>query len=419
MSDDSLSVHVFGSILVVADGCRLGPRDFGGVKPKQILEILLAARGRPVTKSRIADLLWGESLPRNVSGTLETYVSVLRRRLASARPDPEPLVVTEPSAYRFATERAFLDIDDFDRFIRCARDSELREARTCLDQALQLVRGDVLEDEPYSEWAQQLADQYRDLVIQTHLHAAEAALCERDYRASLSHADSAIAGDPLNERAYRVAMLSHYAMGHQHDALRTFDKCRSMLAEELGIDPLAETHVVHSAILRQEDVESLLPQAGHPHAAKVTGMSTTRANESAGGAENAAGDQTSLDAGEGGTERPVSLESMLRDQAPIAVSLNESQAAVVEDFARKIPHDLDDLRDALQEMYERGFVSAEGSKLVAFLELVDKEVTPVPDLRSARMAQAFEVAGESSGSPQPRNGRLIDLTGNEVDQGVS
>jgi DNA-binding SARP family transcriptional activator len=42
---------------------------------------LLVERDRPVPKDRIADLLWGDRQPRRVAATIETYVSVLRRRL--------------------------------------------------------------------------------------------------------------------------------------------------------------------------------------------------------------------------------------------------------------------------------------------------------------------------------------------------
>jgi hypothetical protein len=44
----------------------LGPRDFGGVKPKQLLEALLIQRGRPLTKDQLAEMIWGDSPPRRV-----------------------------------------------------------------------------------------------------------------------------------------------------------------------------------------------------------------------------------------------------------------------------------------------------------------------------------------------------------------
>ena len=108
-----LSIQLFGPICVHSAGQELGPRDFGGIKPKQLLEILILARGRTVPKDRLADLLWGEKLPQRISGALENYVSVLRRNI-----DPDgngrDLVITEPGGYRFAIERVELDIERFD-----------------------------------------------------------------------------------------------------------------------------------------------------------------------------------------------------------------------------------------------------------------------------------------------------------------
>ena len=58
-SADPVAIRLFGSIAVVHAGRTLGPRDFGGSRPKQVLEILLAARGRPVPVDRLAEMLLG------------------------------------------------------------------------------------------------------------------------------------------------------------------------------------------------------------------------------------------------------------------------------------------------------------------------------------------------------------------------
>jgi len=58
-----VAVRMFGPLELRANESRLGPGAFGGVKPKQLLEVLLVERDRPVPKDRIADLLWGDRLP--------------------------------------------------------------------------------------------------------------------------------------------------------------------------------------------------------------------------------------------------------------------------------------------------------------------------------------------------------------------
>ncbi|HYM63988.1 MAG TPA: BTAD domain-containing putative transcriptional regulator, partial [Gaiellaceae bacterium] len=254
-----VAISLFGTIAVETGGTRLGPRDFGGVKPKQVLEILLAARGHPVPKDRMADYLWGESLPQNVSATLETYVSVLRRRISCDRSLSRRLIVTQPEAYRFASEQAWIDLDEFDRLT--ARSREGREiSRGELEAALTLARGDLLEDEPYAEWSFELRDQYRDRVVQTLLAASGAALAERDLQAALQHAEKALGLDRFLEPAYRLAMLTYYALGQPHDALKLAARCRALLADEIGTKPGSELQGLEGAILADADPHSLLPE---------------------------------------------------------------------------------------------------------------------------------------------------------------
>jgi DNA-binding SARP family transcriptional activator len=136
----SLVVRLFGP-LAIEDGARtLGPRDLGGARPKQVLEILLAARGHRVTTDRLADLLWPRQRPQDTAGSLQTFVSTLRRHLAHDRALARELVVTEAEAYRFATDLVDFDLDRFDGLVDRSARGPTEVARHSLEQALALVR---------------------------------------------------------------------------------------------------------------------------------------------------------------------------------------------------------------------------------------------------------------------------------------
>ena len=256
----ALKARLFGPLEIEDRDRVLGPRDLGGSRPKQVLEILLAARGHLVPTDRLADLLWGENLPQNAAGSLQTFVSVLRRHLTPERDRARALVVTEAEAYRFATDLVELDLDLFDELLERSAREPTHLARRSLERALALVRGEVLEDEPYSSWALDLRGTYQGRVLGAHLEAADAALAELDYAAGLAHAKAAAAFDAFSERAQRTAMLALYALGRQHDALETYRLFRARLDDELGLEPTAETRALESAILRQEEVRSLVPR---------------------------------------------------------------------------------------------------------------------------------------------------------------
>lgn len=254
------TIRLFGSIAVEHAGRTLGPRDFGGSRPKQLLEILLAARGRLVPVDRIAELLWGERLPDNFAASIQTFVSTLRRHLCADQACARELVVTERAAYRFAVERATIDIDRFDELLARAGRAATDDARRSLTVALALASGDVLDDEPYAEWAQELRGTYHGRVIGANLEAADAALIARDFRAGLSHVQAATRMDRLSERAHRTEMLALYAMGRAHEALEVYRRLRSLLVGELGLEPNSETRSLEAAILREDDVSALLPR---------------------------------------------------------------------------------------------------------------------------------------------------------------
>jgi DNA-binding SARP family transcriptional activator len=268
-------IRLFGP-LSIDDGERtLGPGDLGGVRPKQVLEILLTARGHLVTIDRLAESVWGPERPQNVAGSLQTFVSTLRRHLTPDRARARELVVTENEAYRFATELVSVDLDRFDELLERSGREPTDRARASLEGALGLVRGDVLEDEPYAVWALDVRGSYQGRVLGARLDAADAALAQLDFGPALAHAEAAAALDRFSERAYRTEMLALYALDRSHEALSRYREFRMRLDDELGLEPGGETRALESAILRQEDVHSLLPRRiGRPEA--ENGDSTVR-----------------------------------------------------------------------------------------------------------------------------------------------
>jgi DNA-binding SARP family transcriptional activator len=260
---ERLAVRLFGPLAVDDGVSTLGAGDLGGVRPKQVLEILLTARGHRVSTDRLAELLWAEGRPDDWVGSIQTFVSVLRRRLSSDRERARELVVTEAGAYRFATDLVELDLDRFDGLLERSSHEPTHRSRLSLEHALALVQGEVLEDEPYATWAQDLRGTYHGRVLGARLDAADAALTELDYAGALAHVEAAVVLDCFSERAQRIAMIALYALGRQHEALAAYRAFRTRLDEQLGLEPTAETRALEAAILRQEDIRTLLPRQIH------------------------------------------------------------------------------------------------------------------------------------------------------------
>ncbi len=129
---------------------------------------------------------------------------------------------------------------DVDAFLR-----EIAEGRA--DAALGLWRGSFASDlvasaEPwFTDWIELQRTRLAGPRGQALERAADAAEAAGDARAALQALQAALAGDPLQERLHRRLMRLHAELGEREQALAQYERCRSVLADELGIAPLEET----------------------------------------------------------------------------------------------------------------------------------------------------------------------------------
>lgn len=267
-----MEFSMFGP-LQVRDGDRvLGPRDLGGVKPRQVLEMLLLARGHLVPTDVIATALWAEGEePRNVVATLNTYVCVLRHSLFADQAQARRVIVTGPGSYRLALDEVSVDLDRFDELLLRAERAPRRERLELLTAAVGLAGGPVLEHARYDEWVQEDRLIYEDRVTRAHLDLALDGLAEGQRSMCLRHAEIALSRDRYSEEAYRLVMLANHGLG-RHDAVRrTVSRCRAVLDRDLGVRCGPETEQLLAAIEARVAEDEIL-RAFYPSAWETGGV---------------------------------------------------------------------------------------------------------------------------------------------------
>jgi DNA-binding SARP family transcriptional activator len=252
---------MFGSLCVDVGDRRLGARQLGGRKPKALLEMLLLARGRSVSRERLAEGLWPHHLPQNVSATLETYVSLLRGRLGRDRDHGRRLIVSQQSAYRIDLDCIEQDLDRFDALVAQASGATRDERMRLHAAALALAVGPLLEDAHDAPWVLAERARYQSLVDRVRVRSAEDALVTGDPDTARDHAEAVLAVDPLNEDACRLSMLGSYALRRPEESVQTFRRCQAELAGALDIKPSADTLRLLNAIQRDVPIHQLLPPA--------------------------------------------------------------------------------------------------------------------------------------------------------------
>ena len=250
-----MEFRAFGGIEVL-DGDRtvdLGPR-----MHKAVLAILLVSADRVVSTDRLIDQLWDGDPPASAANVVQAYVSNLRRALEPRRPPRTPprLLLTQDPGYLLRVTPAQFDVARFEilaaegRAALHAGPARLRAGRDAMVEALALWR-----ETPYLEfateaWIRPEITRLSELRAGVHEDLAEARLTLGEHAAAVSDLETHVAEEPLRERGWELLALALYRCGRQADALRALARIRSVLAEELGLQPRPSLEALEADILR-------------------------------------------------------------------------------------------------------------------------------------------------------------------------
>lgn len=232
-------IRLLGTLRISDGEGALDARELGGVKPRQVLEILALHHGSPVSKARLADLLWPGRGPGENLATLESYVSVLRQRVGALGVPGASIVRTTTAGYALCRDVVDVDLASFERLVSRAHEEGRSPAErfALLRRAVAMAQEPLLADECDAEWAEEARRVHARRLVDVLVEAAEAATDAGDPLAGAELADQAVGLDPRRERAWAAKVSALDAAGLQADALRAYDTCREILAAELGCTP--------------------------------------------------------------------------------------------------------------------------------------------------------------------------------------
>jgi len=222
-----LELRLLGLPEVTVDGvaCRLPTRK------ALALVAVLALEGRGA-RSTLAGWLWSEHGPEGARKNLRQEL----HRLSETRLGEYLIVGREEICLHGVFET------DVARF-------RAQVARGALGAALETFRGPLLEGfelrgaSGFEDWlgvARDALDQERIGVLERQAAVLEA---QGDLRAAVRLHRDLLEADPLQERYHRETIRLHTALGERAEALAQFERCKAMLREEFGLEPLAETEL--------------------------------------------------------------------------------------------------------------------------------------------------------------------------------
>jgi DNA-binding SARP family transcriptional activator/predicted ATPase/energy-coupling factor transporter ATP-binding protein EcfA2 len=245
-----LSLSLLGSFQACLDGQPV--TGFKSNKERALLAYLAVEADRPHRREVLAGLLWPDWPDRDALSNLRYALSNLRQVIGDRTAEPPFLLVTRDTLQFDRDSDCALDVRVLSQAVEIDKADPPDVER--LEEAVALYQGAFLEgfslgdSPPFEEWTL-LTRERLARVLSGALHRL-AATCEQrgDYEQARRWAWRQIELEPWDEAAHQQLMRALGLSGRRSAALAQYEACRGQLAEELGVEPSAETTRLYEQI---------------------------------------------------------------------------------------------------------------------------------------------------------------------------
>jgi len=241
-----MDVHVrlFGRFALLCDDVVVIDGSWKPAKAAAIVKMLALRPERSMHRDELIDALWPEADAEAGANSLYKNLHQLRKTVRRAG-GPRDVVHLEHPTIALAPYIT-TDLDAF----RGAADTRALTTREGVAGALALA-GALLPDDRYEPWAERYRGEVEAQVSRLRLQLAGMHLAAGDFDRAVEQCEAVLADDALCEEAHRGLMRAHAGCGRVDAALRQYERCREVLAAELGAAPAGETEALAADIRRQ------------------------------------------------------------------------------------------------------------------------------------------------------------------------
>lgn len=243
-------VVLVGHVAVENGGLRLE----GGVLASRRSRLILAALAlhpEGLASRALAEHIWA-SPPNTWSAALRGAIAALRASMEPIGLGGQGLIESTPTGWSLRSGIT-VDLDEaalgLDRSERALAEGRAEACLTILDGLMPVVRGALLTEDREG-WVDEVRERQARLAARALAVLAEALAVTGRSAAAIDAARELLDRDPIDERAHRILIRALAASGDRAGAIRAFEGARSVLSDELGVDPGPELTAAYLEVLR-------------------------------------------------------------------------------------------------------------------------------------------------------------------------
>ena len=250
-----IRIYLTGRMSIESGGKLLDQHEFPASQGCLAFARLVLDRHHAVSRDDLAEVLWPDKVPRAWGVALSAILSKLRLLLAKVGLKKSEVLSSTLGCYQLQLPHdAWVDYE--------AAADGLHEAETArragkkamptgyghAHVAYQIARRPFLPGEK-GPWVDERQEKLRTIFVRSCECLAEFYIWNGEPALGVDVAKLVVAREPFRETGYQLLMRAYAAVGNRAEALLVYERCRKLIAQELGADPSAETKAVHRRLL--------------------------------------------------------------------------------------------------------------------------------------------------------------------------
>jgi ATP/maltotriose-dependent transcriptional regulator MalT/DNA-binding SARP family transcriptional activator len=237
-SRPDVTIGTLGGFSVAVNGSPVPGAAWQSKKARDIIKILVARRGKPLHREALVEMLWPDEDQKKTANRLSVALSVIRSVLDPDKQVPaDHYLEADRDTVGLRLDRLLVDHEVFHTAasagLAAARRHDDERARGLLEEAEATYVGDLLEEEPYEDWATAAREEARATYISVARWLADHAVANGDLDAAVRYLLRILQRDPFDENAHLQLVQVMIEARRPGEARRLYRQYCSRM-EELG-----------------------------------------------------------------------------------------------------------------------------------------------------------------------------------------
>ena len=242
-------IHLTGRMAVTYGENLLSTVDLPGPQVALVIAILATSHQRPTSLIELADIVWNGEPPESWRSTLRGHVS----RARSALRDIGIVLSSGDGWYQLELPKgSTVDVIEAEREVHlaeaAARSGDAEAAGRSAVMVAMIAAETVLPELDHP-WIDEMRRRMHGYRIRTLEVLIDLWLASGHNEQAAVDAERLVLLDPIRESGYAGLLRAHVAAGNTALALRTYERCRTTLRDELGVSPGDEIEALYESIL--------------------------------------------------------------------------------------------------------------------------------------------------------------------------